>query len=135
MDAKTYRPPTFDRGWRWWDRLVETAGLVFSLPALPMAGVYRCVGRLRQRDRLAQVRDEYERATHEMGLASRRPADFLAVYFKRLHEIRRCYLSTNWHSLEEAEAGYRLMKAAEAALLAEAQALLRQQQRQEKKYK
>lgn len=123
MEKKSiYQAKTGGWGWGWWDKTVEAGSLVAATTLVPFVALRRSIGRIGQRSRLAELRDEYEKSRYGLQLASRTPVEFLSLYLKRLHEVRQCFLSTRWGSLEEATAGYELMKAAEAALLIQAQA-------------
>lgn len=112
------------RSWKIWDKAVELVAGVLALPLLPFAALERSGRNVGQRSRLAQIRDSYRRTRYEIETASRLPVDFLDIYLKRVREVRTAYLSKSWASQEEAELGYRLMKAAEEALIAEAEAVI-----------
>ncbi|MEI6046869.1 MAG: hypothetical protein WCS37_21180, partial [Chloroflexota bacterium] len=100
---------------------VEGLGLGVAVLLLPMVMVERGVQRIGQRSKIAKIRHEYEHSRRQIEVAARMPADFLAIYLKRLQHLRANFLKTKWTSQEEAELGYALLKQAEAALLIEAQ--------------
>lgn len=124
MEARTMKVMPEAKAWGFWEGVVEGLALVITAPLLPFAALARGFHRLEQSSKTAAIRREYELSRHQLELASRVPGDFLALYLKRLKDLRQRYQSTSWASEEEAEQGYKLLLAAEAALLAEAQAVI-----------
>ncbi len=122
---ETISPKLKGKGWKFWDGVVEGLSLVAALPLTPFAALYRSFARTRQNSRLDGISQEYLYSRKAVELGAKVPTEFLAVYLKRLHEIRQRYTTTAWASLEEAETGYRLMQLAEEALMAEAEKVAR----------
>lgn len=98
---------------------------VVHLPLLPFVFLAESPKWVRHKTNLDQFKREQRRSRYELRQHSRLAVEFVNVYLRRQEELWERFLSTPWQSKAEARVGYEILRIAEAALMAEAQASAR----------